>query len=81
MVLGFVLCDKCTRLLLSYYIIFVSLYITIKMAGYYNIGNGGKVVQHIISIAIWRYNIINIILYIYTYSMRLLSKPIIILRI
>ena len=43
MVLGFIFGDKCAKLLLSYYIIFISLYITIKIVGYYNIGNGGKV--------------------------------------
>jgi len=43
MVLGFILYNKYARLPLSYYIIFISLYITIKMAQYYNIGNGGKV--------------------------------------
>ena len=45
MVLGIVLYNKYTRLLLSYYIIFISLYIIIKIAGYYNIGNGGKVIS------------------------------------
>ena len=43
MVLGFILCDKYTRLLLFYSIIFISLYIIIKIAGYRDIGNGGKV--------------------------------------
>ena len=43
MVLGFILGDKYTRLPLSYYIIFISPYITIKIVGYYNIGNGSKV--------------------------------------
>ena len=43
MVLGFILSDEYTRLLLSYYIIFISPHIIIKIAGYYNIGNGGKV--------------------------------------
>jgi len=51
-VLGLILSDECARLLLSYYIIFVSPRTTIKMAGYYKIGNGGKVLQHIASIAI-----------------------------
>ena len=44
MVLGFILYNKCARLLLFYYIIFISLYIIIKMAGYCDIGNGGKIV-------------------------------------
>ena len=44
MVSGFILGDECARLPLSYYIIFVSPYTTIKMAGYHDIGNGGKVV-------------------------------------
>jgi len=43
MVSGFILCGKCAKLPLSYYIIFISLYIIIKIARYYNIGNGGKV--------------------------------------
>ena len=43
MVLGLIFSNKCARLLLSYYIIFVSPRIIIKMAGYCNIGNGGKV--------------------------------------
>ena len=81
MVLGFVLCNKYIGLPLSYYIIFVSLYITIKIVGYHDTGNGGKVVQHIIGIATWRYDIINIILCVYTYSIWLLSKPVIILGI
>ena len=81
MVLGFILCDKCTRLPLSYCIIFVSPHTTIKMVGYCDTGNGGKVVQHIIGIATWCYDVINVILYVYIYSIQLLSKPIIILRI
>ena len=67
-VLGFVLYNEYTGLLLSYYIIFISLYIIIKMAGYCDTGNGGKVVQYIIGIMIWYYNMINVILYVYTYS-------------
>jgi hypothetical protein len=43
MVLGFILSDEYIRLPLSYYIIFISLYIIIKIARYYNIGNGSKV--------------------------------------
>jgi hypothetical protein len=43
MVLGLILSDKYARLPLSYYIIFISLYIIIKILGYYKIGNGGKV--------------------------------------
>ena len=81
MVLGFILSGKYARPLLFYYIVFVSPHTTIKIAGYCDIGNSSKVLQHTASIAIWRYDIINIILYIYTHSMQLLSKPIIILRI
>ena len=44
MVLGFILCDEYIGLLLSYYIIFISPRIIIKIAGYYNIGNGSKVI-------------------------------------
>ena len=44
MVLGFILYNKYTRLLLSYYIIFISPYIIIKITGYCNTGNGGKVI-------------------------------------
>jgi len=43
MVLGLILGDEYTGLLLFYYIIFVSPRTTIKMAGYCKIGNGGKV--------------------------------------
>jgi hypothetical protein len=43
MVLGLILGDKYARLLLSYYIIFISPRIIIKIAGYCKIGNGGKV--------------------------------------
>jgi hypothetical protein len=43
MVLGFILSNEYIRLLLSYYIIFISLYIIIKIARYCDIGNGGKV--------------------------------------
>jgi hypothetical protein len=42
-VLGFIFSNKCTRLLLSYYIIFISPRTTIKIVGYYDIGNSGKV--------------------------------------
>ena len=43
MVSGLILSNKYTRLPLSYYIIFISLPIIIKILGYYKIGNGGKV--------------------------------------
>ena len=43
MVLGFILSNKYTKLPLFYSIIFISLYIIIKIVGYYNIENGGKV--------------------------------------
>ena len=45
MVLGIVLYNKYARLPLSYYIIFISPRIIIKIAGYRNIGNGGKVIS------------------------------------
>ena len=45
MVLGIVLYNEYARLPLSYYIIFISLYIIIKIAGYRDIGNGGKVIS------------------------------------
>ena len=81
MILKFILSSKYTRLLLFYYIIFISPRTTIKIVKYYDIENGGKILQYTVSIVIWRCDTINIILYIYTYSIRLLSKPIIILRI
>ena len=43
MVLGFILSNKCAKLPLSYYIIFINPHIIIKIVGYYNIENGGKV--------------------------------------
>ena len=81
MVLGFVLCDKYTGLLLSYCIIFISLCIIIKMVGYYDTGNGSKVIQYAASIAAWRCDTINVILCVYIYSMWLLSKPVIVFKI
>jgi len=52
MVLGLIFSNKYAGLPLSYYIIFISLYTTIKIVGYYNIENGGKVLQYIASIKI-----------------------------
>ena len=52
MVLGFILSNKYAKLPLSYYIIFINLYIIIKIVEYYNIENSGKVLQYIVSIAI-----------------------------
>ena len=52
MVSEFILSGKYTRPLLSYYIIFISPRTTIKIAGYYDIGNSNKVLQHAASIAI-----------------------------
>jgi len=49
---GLILSNECARLPLSYYIIFISPRIIIKIAGYYKIGNGGKVLQYTASIAI-----------------------------
>ena len=43
MVLGFIFSDEYAKLPLSYYIIFISPRIIIKIAGYYNIGNGGNI--------------------------------------
>ena len=43
MVLGFILYNEYTRLLLSYYIIFISPRIIIKIAGYCGIGNSGNI--------------------------------------
>ena len=45
MVSGIVLCDKYARLPLFYCIIFISPRIIIKIAGYRDIGNGGKVIS------------------------------------
>ena len=43
MVLGFILSGKYARPLLFYYIVFVSPRTIIKIAGYYDIKNSGKV--------------------------------------